>query len=78
MQQLQNENVYIWPSCLVLILESSIFFFQFLEEENCSVIIVILKALDAANGLAFGMNLDDHCSFQLKWSIFLNLKHFHA
>ena len=30
------------------------------------MITVILKALDAANGLAFGMNLDDHCSFQLK------------
>lgn len=65
MQKLQNENIYIWPSCLVLILESWIFF-QVLEEENCSVIIVILKALDAAKGLAFGMNLDDHCSFQLK------------
>lgn len=65
MQKLQNENIYIWLSCFVLILESWIFF-QVLEEENCSVIIVILKALDAANGLAFGMNLDDHCSFQLK------------
>ena len=65
MQKLQNENIYIWPSCLMLILESWIFF-QVLEEEKCSVITVILKALDAGNGLAFGMNLDDHCSFQLK------------